>query len=49
VITVAMTDEATTNVLVTITNPKANQILIPSQQLSFQYPVNGASSSKIKT
>ncbi|KAK4519403.1 RNA methyltransferase tRNA(m5U54)methyltransferase [Mucor velutinosus] len=40
-----MTDEATTNVLVTITNPKANQILIPSQQLIFQYTVNGASSN----
>ncbi|KAL9553606.1 hypothetical protein MBANPS3_003201 [Mucor bainieri] len=43
--TVAVADEATTNALVTITNPKVNQMLIPSQQLILQYTINGVSSN----
>lgn len=46
VITVAVADEATTSALVTITNPKINQMLTPSQQLILQYTINGVSLSK---
>ncbi|GAN08602.1 hypothetical protein MAM1_0214d08117 [Mucor ambiguus] len=45
VIAVAVADEATTNTLVTITNPKANQMLIPSQQLILQYTAHGVPSN----
>lgn len=46
VIAVTVADEATTTTLVTINNPKTNQMLIPSQQLILQYTINGVPSSK---
>ncbi|CEP08507.1 hypothetical protein [Parasitella parasitica] len=37
----AAADEATTNALVSINNPKENQMLAPGQQLILQYTING--------
>ncbi|KAI8640870.1 hypothetical protein BD408DRAFT_403862 [Parasitella parasitica] len=39
--TLATADETATNALVSVTNPKENQMLVPGQQLVLQYTING--------
>lgn len=47
-INIIVADETTTNALVSINNPKVNQMLIPGQQVILQYTINGIPTSKYK-
>lgn len=42
-LSVVAADEPTTNALISVENPKPNQVLAPGQQLMIQYTVHSAS------
>jgi hypothetical protein len=44
-INIIVADKTTTNALISINNPKVNQMLIPNQQIMLQYTINGIPTS----